>query len=123
MYNNNNLIWGACMEFPIIYTNVWDLFFGIPLIFVLTQFFKTLLPIKPIFVPNLAIVLGLVLSIFISHRYNIFAGLFMGWFYGYGAISTHATLKTSLNAYRKQRKKKLGHDVNGKQQTVLQKNN
>ncbi len=111
------------MEFPIIYTNVWDLFFGVPLIFVLTQFLKTLFHVKPIFVPNLAIGLGIVLSIFISHQYNIFAGLFMGWFYGYGAIGTHATLKTTLNAYRKKQSKKLGIDINAKQQTFLQKNN
>jgi hypothetical protein len=33
-----------------------------------------------------------------SHRHNLVAGLFMGWFYGYAAIGFYASLKTTILA-------------------------
>jgi hypothetical protein len=47
--------------------------------------------------------IGLIISIFISHRHHFIAGLFMGWFYGYAAIGSYASLKTTLMAFRKQK--------------------
>ena len=97
------------MDFPTIYSNIWDVLFAVPLILILTQLLKKLLHIKPIFVPTLAIVLGLLLAIFVSHKYNLFAGIIMGWFYGYGAIGSYASLKTAIITYRKRKLKKTGH--------------
>lgn len=95
------------MDFPTIYTNIWDVLIAVPFIMILTQLLKKLLHIKSIFVPSLAIVLGLLLSIFISHSYNLLAGIVMGWFYGYGAIGSYASLKTSIIAYRKRKLKMM----------------
>ncbi|CAM5215716.1 putative protein OS=Ureibacillus acetophenoni OX=614649 GN=SAMN05877842_106175 PE=4 SV=1 [Ureibacillus acetophenoni] len=97
------------MDFPTIYTSIWDVLIAVPFIMILTQLLKKLLHIKSIFVPTLAIVLGLLLSIFISHSYNVFAGMVMGWFYGYGAIGSYASLKTSISALRK--RKILVHQI------------
>lgn len=97
------------MDFPTIYTSIWDVLIAVPFIMILTQLLKKLLHIKSVFIPTLAIVLGLLLSIFISHSYNVFAGMVMGWFYGYGAIGSYASLKTSINALRK--RKILVHQI------------
>lgn len=92
-------------HFPIIHTNLWDAVIAIPVIMIITQLLKRFLPIKPVWVPSIALLLGLIISVFISHRGNILAGLFMGWFYGYAAIGNYAALKTTFIAY-KQRKSK-----------------
>jgi len=88
------------MNFPIIHTNFWDALIAIPLIMILTQLLKIYFKIPNKFVPLVALLVGLIISIFISHRYNLVAGIFMGWFYGYAAIGNYAALKTSLVAYR-----------------------
>jgi MFS superfamily sulfate permease-like transporter len=88
------------MDFPTIHTNFWDVIIAVPVIMVLTQLIKIFLKIPRIFVPMIALVLGLCFSILISHRQSLAAGIFMGWFYGYGAIGTYASLKTTIQAYR-----------------------
>ncbi|MEK3980874.1 hypothetical protein MKY37_17845 [Psychrobacillus sp. FSL K6-2836] len=88
------------MNFPIIHTNFWDALIAIPLIMILTQLLKIYFKIPNKFVPLVALLVGLIISIFISHRYNLVAGIFMGWFYGNAAIGNYAALKTSLVAYR-----------------------
>lgn len=88
------------MNFPIIHTNFWDALIAIPLIMILTQLLKIYFKIPNKFVPLVALLVGLIISIFISHRHNLVAGIFMGWFYGYAAIGNYAALKTSLVAYR-----------------------
>ncbi|KIL50603.1 hypothetical protein KP78_06040 [Jeotgalibacillus soli] len=45
--------------------------------------------------------MGLLISVFISHRGHLVAGIFMGWFYGYAAIGSYASLKTSIVSYLK----------------------
>ncbi|HWL24474.1 MAG TPA: hypothetical protein VNR38_12105 [Ureibacillus sp.] len=95
------------MYFPTIHTNIWDVLIAVPIILILTQILKLSLQIKPIYVPTIAIILGLLLAIFISHRYDLLAGIFMGWFYGYGAIGSYASLKTTINAYRRRKLKKM----------------
>lgn len=94
------------MEFPLIHTNFWDAVIAIPVIIFLTQFFKIYLHIPKTYVPTIPLILGLLISIFISHRHNLIAGLFMGWFYGYAAIGNYAALKTTIISYLQARRKK-----------------
>ncbi|WP_075981374.1 hypothetical protein [Bacillus massilinigeriensis] len=84
------------MSFPTIHTNFWDAVIAIPVILVLTQLIKIVFKIPKQFVPTVALIVGLSISIFISHRHNLVAGLFMGWFYGYASIGSYASIKTSL---------------------------
>ncbi|MGE7765514.1 hypothetical protein [Peribacillus sp. NPDC096540] len=88
------------MDFPTIHTNFWDAVIAIPTIIILTQILKVMFHIPSKFVPTIAIVLGLIISIFISHRHHIVAGIFMGWFYGYASIGNYAALKTAILSYR-----------------------
>ncbi|WP_165997797.1 MULTISPECIES: hypothetical protein [Bacillaceae] len=94
------------MTFPVIHTNFWDAVLAIPLVMILTQLIKIFTPIPRTFVPTLAIILGLLISVFYSHRHHLVAGLFMGYFYGYAAIGNYASLKTTLLALKKKRRKK-----------------
>lgn len=89
------------MNFPIIHTNFWDAIIAIPVIIIITQIIKILFRVQPKYVPLVALILGLLISVFISHRNHLIAGLFMGWFYGYAAIGSYSALKVSLRAYRK----------------------
>lgn len=92
--------------FPTIHTNFWDAVIAIPFIIIATQLIKKYLRIKPFWVPTLALGIGLILSIFIAHKGNLPAGIFMGWFYGYAAIGNFSALKTSIISYKQKRKKK-----------------
>ncbi|PFG14683.1 hypothetical protein [Bacillus sp. es.036] len=94
------------MTFPVIHTNFWDAVLAVPLVMILTQLIKIFTPIPRTFVPTLAIILGLLISVFYSHRHHFVAGLFMGYFYGYAAIGNYASLKTSFLALQKKRRKK-----------------
>ncbi len=89
------------MNFPLIHTNFWDAVIAIPVIIIITQIIKILFRVQSKNVPFIALILGLIISVFISHRHHIVAGLFMGWFYGYAAIGNYSALKVSLKAYRK----------------------
>ena len=89
------------MNFPLIHTNFWDAVIAIPVIIIITQIIKILFRVQAKNVPFIALILGLIISVFISHRHHIVAGLFMGWFYGYAAIGNYSALKVSLKAYRK----------------------
>lgn len=88
------------MDFPTIHTNFWDAVLAIPSVMVLTQLLKISFKIPEQYVPTLALVIALSISIFISHRHDIVAGLFMGWFYGYAAIGSYASLKTTVTFFR-----------------------
>ncbi len=90
------------MDFPTIQTNFWDAVFAVPIVMAVTQLLKIFFKIKKQYVPMLALVLGLCFSIFISHRHHLFSGIFMGWFYGYGAIGSYASLKTTILSFRKE---------------------
>jgi len=89
------------MDFPTIHTNFWDAVIAIPVIMIITQLLKIFLHIPSKFVPTVALALGLIISIFISHRHSLLAGIFMGWFYGYAAIGNYAALKTTIINFRK----------------------
>ena len=94
------------MTFPVIHTNFWDAVLAIPLVMILTQLIKIFTPIPRTFVPTLAIILGLLISVFYSHPHHLVTGIFMGYFYGYAAIGNYASLKTTLLALKKKRRKK-----------------
>lgn len=89
------------MDFPTIQTNFWDAIIAVPTVLILTQILKILLKIKKKYVPIVALIIGLCFSIFISHPKHLVAGIFMGWFYGYAAIGSYASLKTTIKAFRK----------------------
>ncbi|THE09969.1 hypothetical protein E1I69_20325 [Bacillus timonensis] len=89
------------MEFPTIHTNFWDAVIAVPFVMIITQISKKLLNIPKKYVPTLAILIGLLVSVFYSHRHDLAAGLFMGWFYGSAAIGSYASLKTTIVEYRK----------------------
>lgn len=87
-------------EFPVIQTNVWDSLWAVPVVLIVTEILKKLLRIPPQYVSSVATIVGLIISIFISHPDNLAAGIFMGFFYSGAAIGTYSSLKTSLRAYR-----------------------
>jgi hypothetical protein len=86
--------------FPIIHTNFWDAVIAIPVVILATQILKALLPIRRLLVPGIANIIGLIISIFIAHPHNLWAGIFMGFFYGNAAVGIYASLKTQILAYR-----------------------
>lgn len=87
-------------EFPIIHTNVWDSIWAVPVILIVTEIVKKVFPIQPQYVSLVATIIGLFISIFISHPHDLSAGIFMGIFYSAAAIGSYASLKTSFYAYR-----------------------
>lgn len=91
---------GVTLDFPTIHTNFWDAVIAIPAIIILTQILKILFPIPRKYVSTIALVLGLFLSIFISHRHHLLTGIFMGWFYGYASIGNYSALKTAILSFR-----------------------
>ncbi|OCA91015.1 hypothetical protein A8F94_03895 [Bacillus sp. FJAT-27225] len=88
------------MEFPIVYTNVWDAVIAVPAVMIFTQIVKLYFRIPKSFVPTIALVTGLALSILVTHTHSFWSAVFMGWFYGYAAIGSYSSLKTSWKAYR-----------------------
>ncbi|MEC1266666.1 hypothetical protein P9C50_19030 [Bacillus subtilis] len=88
------------MAFPIIHTNFWDAVIAVPIIILITQILNILLKIPKTFVPSVALITGLVISVFISYRHSLFSGVFMGWFYGYAAIGSYSSLKTTILSFR-----------------------
>ncbi|AYC29326.1 hypothetical protein [Paenisporosarcina cavernae] len=88
------------MDFPLIHTNFWDAVIAVPVVLILTQLIKGFFKPKKKFIPYVALIIGLLISILISHKGHLVAGIFMGTFYGYAAIGSYASLKTSLLSYR-----------------------
>ncbi|MFE8697605.1 hypothetical protein ACFYKT_14780 [Cytobacillus sp. FJAT-53684] len=91
------------MDFPLIHTNFWDAIIAVPVVMTVTQLLKVFFKVPKIYIPTIALAVGLIISVFISHRHNLVAGLFMGWFYGYAAIGSYASLKTTIITYRKKK--------------------
>ncbi|WP_026695027.1 hypothetical protein [Peribacillus kribbensis] len=88
-------------DFPLIQTNFWDGVAAVPIILAFTQLFKILVRVPRHYVPSVALISGLAVSLFFSHPHNFWGALFMGYFYGYGAIGSYSSLKCSLQALRK----------------------
>ena len=99
------------MDFPTIHTNFWDAVIAVPSVMIITQMIKMLLKVPNKFIPTIALIIGLIFSIFISHRESVVAGIFMGWFYGYAAIGSYASLKTTLIAFRNSRRRKYAEGM------------
>lgn len=95
------------MDFPTIHTNFWDAVIAVPIVMIITQLIKIFLKVKRKYVPTIALILGLSISIFISHRHDLLAGVFMGWFYGYAAIGSYASLKTTLISFRSEKENNI----------------
>ncbi|MFQ3544245.1 hypothetical protein Q7A53_09160 [Halobacillus rhizosphaerae] len=83
------------MDLPAIQTNIWDAVIAIPIIISLTEIIKIFLKIPKFAVPSIALILGLTLSVGYSHRGDLAAGIFMGWFYGYAAVGSYASMKSN----------------------------
>lgn len=88
-------------EFPIIHTNFWDAIIAVPIVLIATQIIKTFLPIKSTYVPSIANLIGLFISIFFAHKGNLSAGIFMGVFYGNAAVGAYSSIKTTITSYKK----------------------
>ena len=100
------------MDFPTIHTNVWDGVLAVPAVVLLTQCLK-LFPIPRQYFPTIASIFGFLISIFISHSGDLWAGTFMGAFYGAAAVGTYSSLKTTWLAYKQRKKnRKNSHMVN-----------
>ncbi|MFZ0446021.1 MAG: hypothetical protein WAM95_15580 [Bacillus sp. (in: firmicutes)] len=99
------------MDFPTIHTNFWDAVIAVPSVIIITQMIKVLLKVPKKFIPTIALIIGLVFSIFISHRESFVAGIFMGWFYGYAAIGSYASLKTTLISFRNSRRRRYARGM------------
>lgn len=95
-----------CMEFPIIQTDFWDGVIAVPLVVIITQLFKLVFSVPKAYVPTVATIIGFVISIFFSHRHDLWAGIFMGGFYGAAAVGTYSSLKNSFSAFRQNKKVK-----------------
>lgn len=91
------------VDFPTIHTNFWDAVVAVPIVMFVTQLIKVFTKVNRKYVPTIALILGLGISIFISHRHHFIAGVFMGWFYGYSAIGSYSSLKTTINSIRSQK--------------------
>ncbi|WP_423798508.1 hypothetical protein [Neobacillus sp. SAB-20_R2A] len=89
------------MDFPTIYTNFWDAVIAVPVVMIITQLIKVFFKVSKKYVPLVALALGLIFAIFISHHHSLKAGIFMGWFYGYAAIGNYAALKNTIMVFRK----------------------
>ncbi len=92
-------------NFPIIHTNFWDAIIAVPVVLIVTEMIKLIFPIPRAFVPTIATVIGLIISIFFAHKGNLSAGIFMGVFYGNAAVGAFSSMKTSLIAYKKKGEK------------------
>ncbi|WP_130806197.1 hypothetical protein [Senegalia massiliensis] len=88
-------------EFPIIHTNLWDAIIAVPTVVVVTQIIKIFFSIKGIYVPSIANLIGLIISIFFAHKQDLSAGIFMGLFYGNAAVGVYSSIKTTWKSYKK----------------------
>ncbi|WP_255452360.1 hypothetical protein [Sporosarcina sp. ANT_H38] len=88
-------------EFPLIHTNIWDAFWAIPVILLGVLLLKYFFKLPERWFSTASTVIGLILSIFISHPGNLAAGIFMGFFYGGAASGTIYSMKVWYKGYRK----------------------
>lgn len=87
-------------EFPIIHTNIWDAIWAVPVIVIAIIIIKVLFKISSSWLSTVAVIIGLAISIFISHWGDLSAGIFMGFFYGAAAVGAIYSMKASFRAYR-----------------------
>lgn len=90
-------------QFPVIQTNFWDAVIAVPVVLIITEIIKVILPIPRPLIPTVATIIGLIISIFFAHKGNLGAGIFMGYFYGNAAVGVFSSLKISYIAYKKRK--------------------
>lgn len=88
-------------EFPIIHTNIWDAVWAVPVVLLIVLMAHWLLKVPESWISTVSTVFALLLSIFITHRGDLAAGIFMGLFYSGAAMGTVYSLKQSYLAFRK----------------------
>ncbi len=93
-------------NFPTIHTNFWDAVIAVPVVLIMTEIIKLVLPIPRTLIPTVASLVGLIISIFFAHKGNLGAGIFMGFFYGNAAVGTFSSIKISLMAYKRRKNRK-----------------
>ena len=87
-------------EFPVIHTNIWDAIWAIPAILIVLLVVKLFFKIPASWLSTITTVVGLFISIFISHPANLSAGIFMGFFYSGAAMGVIYSWQKSFMAYR-----------------------
>lgn len=87
-------------EYPIIHTNIWDAIWAVPVVILIVLAAHWLFKVPASWLSTVATFFALLLSIFISHRGNLSAGIFMGFFYSGAALGTIFSIKQSYLAYR-----------------------
>lgn len=102
-------------HFPTIHTNFWDAVIAVPVVMIITQILKRFFHIKPFWVPTVALVLGLFISVFISHRGDLLAGLFMGWVLWLFCHRKLRIIKNFLYNLQTEKSKEKKEDVNSSQ--------
>lgn len=90
--------------FPVIQTNFWDAVIAVPIVVIITLIIKWLFHASNLFMPTIANILGLIISIFFAHKGNIGAGIFMGFFYGNAAVGVYYSIKVTLQSYIEKKK-------------------
>ena len=92
------------VSFPVIHTNIIDALFAVPIVMILTQIIKGFFRLPKPSIPTIAVVIGLIIAVLISHKHDLLAGLFMGVLYGNAASGLYSLLKTNLSWYRRSSK-------------------
>ena len=87
-------------ETPVIHTNMWDALWAVPVVLLIVLVAKWLFGVRSSWLSTVATVAALLLSIFVSHRGDLSAGIFMGFFYSGAAIGVLYSFKQSYLAYR-----------------------
>ncbi|MED1865317.1 hypothetical protein P4V41_17765 [Fictibacillus nanhaiensis] len=87
-------------EFPVVHTNFWDAFQAVPIIILALIILKILFPKLQTWLNTISNVLGLLISIVFAHPGNLWAGIFMGVFYGNSAIGVYYSYVISFEAFR-----------------------
>ena len=87
-------------ETPVIHTNMWDALWAVPVVLLIVMAAKWLFGVRSSWLSTVSTVAALLLSIFVSHRGDLSAGIFMGFFYSGAAMGVLYSIKQSLLAYR-----------------------
>ncbi|MCG7343736.1 hypothetical protein MHZ92_06300 [Sporosarcina sp. ACRSL] len=87
-------------ETPVIHTNMWDALWAVPVVLLVVLIAKWLFRVRSSWLSTVSTVAALLLSIFVSHRGDLSAGIFMGFFYSGAAMGVIYSIKQSFLAYR-----------------------
>lgn len=79
---------------------MWDALWAIPVILLILLVVRIFWYVSTAWISTIATIIGLILSIFISHPGHLAAGIFMGFFYGSAAVGFLYSMEKSFKAYR-----------------------